>query len=104
MSLIARLAGATQSHSLGQLLGGEGKARHVPRRVRDVPQSIEQSQSLKYRGINADTRGRVAGFNTLQGGAGRERSFGYHGGGQLPSPPGVANVLPKLAQDAAYGC
>jgi hypothetical protein len=102
MSAIAFLAWAAQMHALGKAFGSNRKAGHVTARIGDLAQSIQKSQRLKHRRVDADTDRRITGFNSPQGRAARKGSLGYDRCGQSPPTPGIPDILSEFAKTASY--
>jgi hypothetical protein len=106
MSAIAALVvlGSTlQTDSLGQLLCRKSKTGRVATGIRELAQSVEKPERLKYGRIDADADGRITLFDPLQGGAAGERALGYDARGQAATAPGIAEVLSQLTQAAPHG-
>jgi hypothetical protein len=66
MSATVTLGRAAEPDTLGQLFISHGDANYVVRRIGQLAQTIEESESLKDGPIYTDTHRRIAAFNSLQ--------------------------------------
>jgi hypothetical protein len=78
MSAIAALSAPGQPGALGQIVGGDGQTRFVPRRFGKAAQPVQKSQRLKHGGVNTDGDSMVAGLDPLQRRTACEGSLRYH--------------------------
>jgi hypothetical protein len=103
MSAIAALGYTTQTYSFRQLLADHGETGRVLAWVGQLAQSIEESQGLQDRRVNAEANGGIALFYTLKRGSARKGTIGDYRRGQAASPSRIANVLPKLPESSTDG-
>ena len=87
---------------LWQCGAGERLPDAIAADIGNLAQTVEQAERLKDGGVDADADIGVAGFDLLQGRAGREGALGHDRHGEPPPPPGVADIRAKLAQGALY--
>ena len=87
----------------GQLGAGEGLPDTVIADVGNLAQAVEQAERLQDTGVDADADMGVAGFDPLEGGAGREGAFRHDRHGQPPAATGITDVRSKFAQGSPDG-
>lgn len=102
-AIVWLLRRAFEANTLRQFRAGQGLADAVARDVGDLAQSIEQPKRLQDSGIDADADFGVAGFDPLEGRAGREGALGHDRHGQPAPATGVVDIGAQLTQDALYG-
>jgi hypothetical protein len=66
MSATVTLGQAAEPDTLRQLFIGHGDANYVARRIGQLAQTVEESESLKDSPIDTDTHRRIAALNPLQ--------------------------------------
>lgn len=88
--------------ALGQLGTGESPPDAIVADVGNLAQAVEETERLENTGIDADADVGVAGFDSLEGGAGREGAFRHNRHGQPAAAAGVMDVRAQLAQGAPH--
>lgn len=85
---------------LGKFGAGESLSNAVVADICDLTQPFQQTERLEDGGVNADTDVGVAGFDLLQGRAGREGALRHDRHGQSSMATGIVDVRTELAQGA----
>jgi len=89
---------------LRQLFSRDCKASSVATGSRKLTQSVEKTECLQNCGVDSDADSRITPLDSLQSGATGEGAISYDACGQTASPPGIVEVLAKLAERAADRC
>ena len=87
---------------LRQRGAGERLPDAIAADIGNPAQAVEQAERLKHGGVDADADIGVAGFDLLQGRAGREGALGHDRHGKTTVPTGVADIRAELAQGAFH--
>ena len=85
---------------LWQCGAGERLPDAIAADIGNLAQTVEQAERLKDGGVDADADIGVAGFDLLQGRAGREGALGHDRHGETTATTGVAEIRAELAQGA----
>jgi hypothetical protein len=88
-------------YTSGQPVCCEGKPGSILARIRAELQSFEETQSLKYSGIDADAHGVITGFNAPECWTAGKSSFSHDRGRQASPSACVMDIQPELAQGAS---
>ena len=87
---------------LWQRGAGERLPDAIAADIGNPAQAVEQAERLKHGGVDADADIGVAGFDLLQGRAGREGALGDDRHGETTVASGVTDIRAELAQGAFY--
>lgn len=82
---------------LGQFGTGEGLPDAVIADVGNLAQALEQTERLQDTRVYADAHFGIAGFDPLEGGAGREGAFRHDPHGQPSPSPGIMDIRSEFA-------
>src|SRR6185312_8643514 len=93
---------ALETNAFWQFRAGQPLADAVAGDVGDLAQAIEKTKRLQDGSVDADADVGVAGFDLLQGRAGRECALRHDRHGQPPATASVVDIRPQLAQDAPH--
>ena len=88
-------------NTFGQISSCDGKARLIVGRVREQPQTVDQTQSLKHGRVDTNAHGVISRFNPPEGRSACKSSFGDDFSRQASSTARVSDVEAKLSQASA---
>jgi hypothetical protein len=88
-------------HPLREVFGGNREAGNVAAWICKLAESIQESQSLKHRRVDANADRGITRLNSPYRRATRKRSLRYDSCGQAAPAPGVPDILARLVKAAA---
>jgi hypothetical protein len=94
--MIGRSGCSPEMDVLWQRGAGERLPDAIAADIGNPAQAVQQAERLKHGGVDADADSGIAGFDLLQGRAGREGAFGDNRHGETTATTGVMDIRAEL--------